>query len=131
MTKTSGLYEARGQIAWILALIISTAVVVRLEQLELGSQLSVLATNPLAETELAGDITLQQARLRVADPAIATVPDQIHLLAALVLAGTQDNADLDALRTEAAQTVAAIESTSPTDPVLLDAINLCRSTFGL
>lgn len=131
MTKTSGLYEARGQMAWILALIISTAVVVRLEQLELGSQLSMLATNPLAETELAADITLQQARLRVTDPATATVPDQIHLLAALVLAGTQEGADIAALRADAAQTIAAIQSTDPSDPLLLNAMSLCRDVFGL
>lgn len=131
MTKTSGLYEARGQMAWILALIISTAVVVRLEQLELGSQLSMLATNPLAETELAADITLQQARLRVTDPATATVPDQIHLLAALVLAGTQEGADIAALRADAAQTIAAIQSTDPSDPLLLTAMSLCHDVFGL
>ena len=131
MTKSSGLYEARGQIAWILALIISTAIVVRLEQLELGSQLSVLASNPLAETELAGDITLQQARLRAPDPATASPTDQIHLLTALILAGTQGTADMAVLAAEAADTIAAIEGGDPADPALRDAISLSRSFFGL
>lgn len=131
MTKTSGLYEARGQIAWILALIVSTAVVVRLEQLELGSQMSTLTTNPLAEIEMASDITLQQARLKVDDLTTASVTDQVYLLTALVLVAMQDGADIAALHEEAAQTIAAIESTNPTDRVLLDAIRLCRGVFNI
>lgn len=131
MTKHSGLHAARGQIAWILALIVSTAIVVKLEQLELGSRLAALTTNPLAETELAADITLQQARLRAADPANAAVIYQIQLLLALSLEGTRNGADLDTLTVEAAQTIAAIESAAPSDPVLLDAIRLCRAVFGI
>ena len=131
MTRNSGLYEARGQIGWILALIVSTAVVVWLEQLEVGSQLSVLATNPLTDTELGTDSSLQQAWLQVDDPATAAVKDQVNQLTALVRAGLEDGADIAALRQEAAQTIAAIESTDPTDRVLLDAIRLCRGVFNI
>ncbi|WP_322896091.1 MULTISPECIES: hypothetical protein [unclassified Yoonia] len=131
MTRNSGLYEARGQIGWILALIVSTAVVVWLEQLEVGSQLSVLATNPLTDTELGTDSSLQQAWLQVDDPATAAVKDQVNQLTALVRAGLEDGADIAALRQEAAQTIAVIESTDPTDRVLLDAIRLCRGVFNI
>ncbi|MFO8126220.1 hypothetical protein [Yoonia sp.] len=130
MMKHSGLHAARGQIAWIIALIVSTAIVVKLEQLELGSRLSALSSNPLAQTELTADIILEQARLRAADPANAAVTDQVHLLIALSLAGTLEGADLDALTDEAARTIAAIERIAPSDPVLLDAVALCRSVFS-
>lgn len=131
MTETSGLYEARGQIAWILALIASTAVVVWLEQLEVGPQLSVLATNPLTESALGIDSSLQQTWLQEEDAATMAVKAQVNQLTALVLAGLEDGADIAALREEAAQTVAAIESTNPADRVLLDAIMLCRSVFNI
>lgn len=131
MIKSSGLHAARGQIAWLLALAISTTIVIRLEQLELGSRLSALTTNPQADTGLAADITVQQARLRAPDAATAPVPDQIHLITALVFAGTQNSGDIPALRAEAAQIIAEIESTAPTDPVLLDAIRLCQAVLGI
>lgn len=131
MKKTSGFYEARGQIAWILALIVSTAVVVWLEQFQVGPQLSVLATNPLADTEPGPDSSLQQAWLQVDDPATAAVRDQVDVLTTLVLVGLKDGANIAALREEATQTIAAIESTNPTDRVLLDAIRLCRGVFNI
>lgn len=131
MIKHSGLHAARGQIAWLLALILSTAVVVKLEQLELGSRLSALVSNPLAQTGLTIDATLEQARLRAADPANAAVTDQAHLLIALSLAGTQETVKPEMLVQEAEQAIAAIESTAPRDPVLLQAIALCRKVFAL
>lgn len=131
MIKHSGLHAARGQIAWILALILSTAVVVKLEQLELGSRLSALTSNPRAQSELSIETTLQQARLRAADPANAAVIDQAHLLIALSLAGTREVSKPDMLTQEAMRAVAAIESTGPSDPILLHALALCRRVFGV
>ncbi|MFN3663394.1 hypothetical protein [Yoonia sp.] len=131
MIKHSGLHAARGQIGWILALIVSTAVVVKLEQLELGAQFATLTVNPLAEPALPLDHDLARARLLAPDPATAAPMDQARLLIALSLAGTQDAADFDALAAEAAQTVADVEATVPSDPVLLNAIALCRSVFAL
>lgn len=131
MIKHSSLHAARGQIAWILALIVSTAIVVKLEQLQLGSRLSALASNPLAETELTANFVLEQARLRAADPANAAVSDQLHLLIALSLTGTQESTDRNTMIEEVSQTIEAIESTAPSDPALLDALALCRSVFSI
>jgi hypothetical protein len=44
--RRSALHAARSQIAWILALVISTAIVVRLEQVSFEDRLSLLTANP-------------------------------------------------------------------------------------
>ena len=53
-------HVARGQIAWILALVVSTAIVVRLEQIDFEGRVSLLTTNPFSVEPMMSDAMLAQ-----------------------------------------------------------------------
>jgi hypothetical protein len=131
MQRFEGLHAARGQIAWILALILSTAIVVQLERLDVGSQLTVLAQNPLADAALSHDIALEQARSRAPDPATAAAEDQVNLLLTLAMAANDDPATLTDLRPQADEVVTAIAASDPSDPAVISAMALVVTVFDL
>jgi len=131
MKNPSGWVAARGQIAWILALLISTGIVIQLERLDLGSRLGTLEANPFAEPREALPRPLEQARARAPDPASAAAADQAALLLALSLAALQRDADRGALSAEAAAAVEAIEAAGDPGPLVNDALTLTRRVFGL
>ncbi len=63
--RRSALHAARSQIAWILALVISTAIVVRLEQVSFEDRISLLAANPFKVETAMSEAML--ARITAAD----------------------------------------------------------------
>lgn len=131
MTPNNGWRMARGQIAWILGLIVSTAIVIQLERLELGTRFGALDANPLAEAEPAWAQALHDARARAPDPANAAPQDQAALLLALSMAALQGAADTPSLAPEAAAVIDAIGPLAASDPLVSDAASLARRVFGL
>jgi len=131
MKGRNGWVAARGQIAWILALLVSTAIVVQLERLELGSRPAVLDTNPLTEDGPAWALALHEARAQAPDPSNATPIAQASLLLALSLAALQPDADTEMLAAEAAAAIDAFGSLTEHDPLVDDALALTRRVFGL
>ena len=131
MKARNGLIMARGQMAWILGLLVSTAIVVQLERLELGSRLAVLETNPLAQTDPASAQALRDARIPTLDPGSATPSQQAELLLALSLVALQPGANRDALEAEAVSVIDAIGVNADDDPLLRDAVTLAQRVFGL
>jgi len=129
MKGRNGWVAARGQIAWILALLVSTAIVVQLERLELGSRPAVLDTNPLTEDGPAWALALHEARAQAPDPSNATPIAQASLLLALSLAALQPDADTEMLAAEAAAAIDAIGSLTEPDPLVDDVVALTRRIF--
>jgi len=129
MKGRNGWVAARGQIAWILALLVSTAIVVQLERLELGSRPAVLDTNPLTEGGPAWPLALHEARAQAPDPSSATPIAQASLLLALSLAALQPDADTEMLAAEAAAVIDAIGSLTESDPLVDDVVALTRRVF--
>ena len=130
MKANNGWTMARGQIAWILALIVSTAIVIQLERLEIGARLGSLDSNPLAEADPAWSQALHDARGQTPDPGNAAPQDQAALLLALSLAALQDDADTALLAEEAAAVIDAIGALAAADPLVSDAKAMARRVFG-
>lgn len=122
---------ARGQMAWILALLVSTAIVVQLERLDLGSRVADRDANSLAQGGPALEQTLRDARARVAEPSSAKPKAHATLLLALSLAALQPQAATETLADEAAAVIDAIGSLSAQDPLVHDAVALTRRVFEL
>ena len=129
MKGRNGWVAARGQIAWILALLVSTAIVVQLERLELGSHPAVLDTNPLAEGGSAWALALREARAKAPDPRSATPTAQASLLLALSLAALQPDANTEMLAAEAAAVIDSIGSLTVPNPLVDDVVALTRRVF--
>jgi len=130
MKANSGWTTARGQIAWILGLIISTAIVIQLERLDIGAQLASLDTNPLANAEPAWMQVLHNARAQAPDPVNASPQDQAALLLALSLAGLQEGADTLLLANEATATITEIGLSADSDTLVNDALAVVLRVYG-
>lgn len=130
MKANSGWTMARGQIAWILALMISTAIVIQLERLDIGAQFASLDSNPLAEAEPAWAQMLIDARAQAPDPANASPQDQAALLLALSLAGLQEDAEMLRLAEEATAAIEAISLSDETPPIVVEAVAIALRVFG-
>lgn len=105
MKQSEAMTGARGQIAWILALIMSTAAIIYLERLDLGAPASLVASSTGLAAQATGAVTAAEDRYRAApDPASAAA--LALALVAAVQAGALDPAEgrarLAPLRTEAA-----------------------------
>ncbi len=120
---------ARGQIAWILALLVSTAIVVQLERLDLGSRLAVLNSNPTGDSGWAQ--VLREARVQAEANDSLEPTAQVILLMSLSLAGMQPDADSEMLATEAAAVIDALGNDLEPDPLVEDAVALAQRVFGL
>ena len=131
MKTNNGWITARGQIAWVLALIVSTAIVIQLERLDVGSRLSTLEINPMTASDSPWPEVLKEARSRTADPSNATSQDQAALLLALALSVLQGHADKSELAAEAESAIDAIGPVAERDALLHNALNVARGVFGL
>lgn len=130
MKANSGWIMARGQIGWILGLIVSTAIVIQLERLEIGARLGSLDANPLAEAEPAWSQALHDLRAQTPDPANAAPQDQAALLLALSLAGLQEGANTSQLAAEVTATIDAIGLSDASDPLVIEATEVARRVFN-
>jgi len=126
MKRREALATARGQIAWILALVISTAIIIQLERVDFANQVAVLARNPLLV--LSPDAT--DTALAAARAAHLQAPDspdaQAQLLTALSLRALV--ADVETLRPEAHALIAAIHDRDT--PIMAAAIEIATAVFG-
>ncbi len=129
MRDNSPWIAARGQIAWILALLVSTAIVVQLERLELGARLAVLNSNPMGDNGWTQ--VLREARVQAEANDRFEPTAQVILLLSLSLAGMQPEADKALLATEAAAVIKAIGPDLGSDPLVEDAVALAQRVFGL
>ena len=129
MKANSGFTMARGQIAWVFGLIVSTAIVIQLERLEIGARLGSLDTNPLAEVEPAWSQALHEARAQTPDPGTATPQDQAILLLALAQAGLQAGANTSELAAEVATVINAIGNLEEADPLVTYAAEVALRVF--
>ncbi|NAZ36863.1 hypothetical protein [Rubellimicrobium sp. CFH 75288] len=127
MRKRSALHAARGQIAWILALIVSTAIVVRLEHVSFEAERSALVSNPFSGQE--SDPVALLARTREAASRGDTGLAQHATALALALARAPGDpvlaAEARAIRSEAEARLAGRE-----DPVLAAAAALLGEVLG-
>lgn len=130
MTPNNGWSMARGQLAWILGLIVSTAIVIQLERLDISARLGSLDTNPLAEPQPTWAQALQNARMQAPDPGSATPQNQAALLLALSVAGLQEEAETIRLADEVAAVIDAISLSDESDPLVTDATAVARRVFG-
>lgn len=84
MKFSEALIGARGQIAWILALTLSTAAIIHLERLDIGNQQAAEAAAAQAtDARLAGEA---QAALAEAEARLAASPSDATVVASLLLA---------------------------------------------
>lgn len=130
MKLRESLAMARGQIAWILALVVSTAIIIQLERVDFEGQLSLLERNPLAQVAPgSGDAALNTARAALAG-ASDDPQAQAQMLTALVLAAIADGTD-DTLSAEADALLIALPPTSDiAEPVLKSAVAIARTVFA-
>ncbi|WP_114964560.1 hypothetical protein [Alkalilacustris brevis] len=127
MRLRESLALARGQIAWILALVVSTGIIIQLERVDFQGRLSLLERNPLAGMEAGtGDAALESARAAYAQSPDDPLP-QAQMLTALTLAALSDGPD--ALRVEARAVLAAVSPDSD-NTVLNAAIALAETAFA-
>ena len=129
MRTDSGWTSARGQIAWLLGLVVSTAIVVHLERLELGGILVGLDTNPLSQQHLSDQITLDDLRARVSNADPARTEDVVALLLALSSAAILN--DDPELRDDAAALLGEIPAPIADDPLIIEASAITRRIFDL
>jgi len=131
MKNSSGWRAARGQIAWILGLLISTAIVIQLELIDLGPKSMVLDTNSMAQNETIWSQALLQARSRATDPRTASSQDQVALLLALSLTALESERIREMLQAEALGVINALGNIADPDPLLTEAVALTRQIFRL
>lgn len=131
MKPRSGWSAARGQIAWILALIVSTGIVIQLERLDLGLRLAQLETGSLTKVEPPWSLTLRAARAAAPDPGQASQSEQLALVLALAMAGLHSDADPEALATEARAVINALGPDALQNAMVRDGVNLLKRIIGV
>ncbi|WP_071795279.1 hypothetical protein [Natronohydrobacter thiooxidans] len=119
MKPDSGWISARYQIAWLLGLIVSIAIVVQLERLDLGISLD----GPEDSS------TIDGLRTRVPDIQAASAEELAAVMLALSAAGLQDPDP--SLTAEAAALLDAIPPHLAADPLLIEAGAIMQRVFGL
>jgi hypothetical protein len=85
MRRSEALIGARGQIVWILALILSTSAIVYLERLEIGAPEKPVASPAMKDTDDALVLSASEA-LIAAEARLQAFPEDPGAAAALVLA---------------------------------------------
>lgn len=122
---------ARGQIAWILALVVSTAVIVRLEQVDFGNRLLGLTKNPFNGANLPADrVTSLLARAK-AD--LAARPDDPAARAVLLIAlslAAQGRAVPDSVAATYTTEAESLLATAADDPLSQAAALLAEASFA-
>ena len=92
MKQSEAMAGARGQIAWILALILSTAAIISLERLEMGAPPKARATSAGLAGSATGALEAAEQRYR-ATPAPSSAAALALALVAAVQAGALDVAE--------------------------------------
>ncbi|MBQ2262789.1 MAG: hypothetical protein II336_15635 [Loktanella sp.] len=131
MMLSDGWVLARGQIAWILGLLVSTGVVIQLERLELGSRLSTLDSPRLSAPDAAAQQRLDELRTNPDLLMSASLADQLAVLLALSSIGIQSTENFDELRREAGAIIENLSMIEEPDPRLEKAMSLTSDIFGL
>lgn len=131
MKANEALAGARGQIVWIVALVVSTATVIQLERLDLGTPPDAVAkarADGLRDIPLASDASRVLAAAAARVKAAPDDPDAAaSLLLALTVAVKAGSLDREAGRTRALALMDKAAAAGPAwDPVLV----LARLTFG-
>lgn len=128
MRKDSGWVAARGQIAWILALIVSITIIVQLEQVDFGKRLALLEENPLARTQL----SVEAATKALADArtALQASPQNPHARAVMLVAlSIANQAGIVADDTGQAEAQSLIATAHPDDALWQSALILATASF--
>lgn len=138
MAFRDGLLQARGQIVFILALTITTAIVIHLETLDTGHRIRTSVEESLGRER--GSVVPQALRnradaaLRRAEAAYAGAPNAVEnraaVLAALAGAAQSGALDHEQARTRADAVLRSIEAdASPPAPVLAAALSAAAVAF--
>ncbi|MDG3039786.1 hypothetical protein [Roseicyclus marinus] len=134
MKRRSALHAAREQIVWIAALVISTAIVVQLERLELQGTNEALTSNPFdSSTPPAADLLAQIRALGDGQAAGAQTMAQDATALALVLLMADTPVDMT-LRAEAEAMLLTLQdrlSGGDDDPILRSAQALLEAALDL
>lgn len=132
MSVRSGWYGARAQVAWILALVLSTAAIVYLERFDLNPASSRLdAANPFgtASADIAKEAT---AALAAAEAAYSAEPDDTPTGALLLVAlSVAANAGVTDAEDAAARAAALIDVLDTQNPLVRSGRALAALSFGL